>query len=176
MKRKIVLPNFSNYVIYPTLGKIWSKKRLGSKGGWVGKPNRKGYTVVHLRGDDGSTLEGPQSRIIWQAVHGELPPKHHIHHINHNRQDDRIKNLQLISADEHNRMHTEEKKHKPKPIAEFDKNSKLSKPVGAYIDDILFMTFTSTKEAEMCGYDHGAISKCCNGQRKTHQGFSWKYL
>lgn len=52
MKRKIVLPNFSNYVIYPTLGKIWSKKTKK----WIGRKDKKGYTVVNLQGDDDKNL------------------------------------------------------------------------------------------------------------------------
>lgn len=162
MKRKIVLPNFSNYVIYPTLGKIWSKKTKK----WIGRKDKKGYTVVNLQGDDDKNLATHQSRVIWFAVNGELPPKHHIHHINHNRQDDRIKNLQLISAAEHNRMHSEEKKNKPskldKPIAGYDKNGNL------------ILSFRSSKEAKRNGYS--CAYKCANGRIKTSANLIWKWM
>ena len=44
-------------------------------------------------------------RVIWQKYNGEIPPKHHIHHIDGNRKNNHIKNLQLLSASKHSRLH-----------------------------------------------------------------------
>ncbi len=36
--------------------------------------------------------------------------------------------------------------------------------------------YESALLAEKDGFDHGHISSCCNGKRKSHKGFYWKYL
>ena len=41
----------------------------------------------------------------WEFVNGPVPKGHHIHHINLDRTDDRIENLQLITASEHRFLH-----------------------------------------------------------------------
>ena len=51
-----------------------------------------------------------------------------------------------------------------------------SKQVGAFKNGNLVTTFQSIKEAGIQGFDQGHISECCNGKRKTHKGFEWKYL
>nr|UVX78837.1 MAG: zinc-binding loop region of homing endonuclease [Bacteriophage sp.] len=33
----------------------------------------------------------------------------------------------------------------------------------------------STQECGRNGFDSGAVSSCCNGKRKSHKGFIWKY-
>ena len=35
--------------------------------------------------------------------------------------------------------------------------------------------FASTNEAERHNFYHSAISRCCNGERKTHGGYRWYY-
>lgn len=49
------------------------------------------------------------------------------------------------------------------------------KPVVARKDDIE-KCYMSMTEAEREGFDHRHISECCRGIRKTHKGFTWKYL
>ena len=35
--------------------------------------------------------------------------------------------------------------------------------------------WTSTMECERNGFNHSAVGKCCNGNRKTHKGFRFMY-
>lgn len=51
-----------------------------------------------------------------------------------------------------------------------------SKPVQALKDENVVYEFPSAMEAERQGYgNHRLISSCCNGKRKTHKGFIWRY-
>lgn len=51
-----------------------------------------------------------EHRVIYWIHHGELPPKgHHIHHINHDRLDNRIENLEALSASGHLKKHMDER-------------------------------------------------------------------
>lgn len=63
--------------------------------------NRKGgYLSVVLRfGND--TYYTRIHRLVYEAFVGEIPKGYHIHHINHNKQDNRLCNLKLVSPKEH---------------------------------------------------------------------------
>ena len=36
--------------------------------------------------------------------------------------------------------------------------------------------FKSGMDAELAGFAHSAISACCNGKRKTHKGYIWRFV
>lgn len=43
-------------------------------------------------------------RYVWERHHGPIPPNHDIHHIDHNRANNDISNLELYSKSEHARL------------------------------------------------------------------------
>lgn len=55
-----------------------------------------------------------------------------------------------------------------------DKN--ISRRVGAFKNDELVFAFKSISELESNGFDTGSVFLCCNGIRKTHRGFEWRYI
>ena len=51
-----------------------------------------------------------------------------------------------------------------------------SKKVLQYtLDGEFVREWESTAECERNGYNHGAVSDCCRGKRKTHKDFIWRY-
>jgi hypothetical protein len=46
-----------------------------------------------------------QHRHIWKISKGEIPNGSEIHHINGNKQDNRLCNLQLVNRETHRRLH-----------------------------------------------------------------------
>lgn len=57
------------------------------------------------------------------------------------------------------------------------KNDKdISRRVGAFKNDELVFAFKSISEVESNGFDTGNVLLCCNGIRKTHKGFEWRYI
>ncbi len=43
--------------------------------------------------------------VVWDALGRELDPRERVHHINGDRTDDRIENLEIMSQSEHMRLH-----------------------------------------------------------------------
>ena len=55
-------------------------------------------------------------------------------------------------------------------------NGKLSKPVlQLSLSGDLIREWPSVAECGRNGFDISNVCKCCNGERKTHKGFRWKY-
>lgn len=87
------------------------------------------------------------------------------------------KEKQRISKLHKGKKKSEEHKRK---ISETKKGKlyyERSKSVGQYtLDDVLIKLWESAKQAEIeCGFNAHNIHQCCNGDKKTHKGFKWKY-
>lgn len=108
-----------------------------------------------------------------------------VHHINGDKRDNRIENLELMSVSQHARRHHS--------IANFNteaSEAKRQKNHQLFYDNnyqynhlpILMMAKTgeiikeyhSMRDAEADGHYSQHISACCRGKRKSHHGYLWK--
>ena len=62
-------------------------------------------------------------------------------------------------------MRGENNPNPPKPVEALDQES--SKRV---------FYFKSIMDAERAGFSRGHVCECCNGKRKTHKGYIWRYV
>lgn len=153
--------DFSNYEIFAD-SRIWSKKRKK----WL-KPKTlpNGYQQVCLYDNEGKKHYERWHKVIYFAVNGlwEYPDGMEIHHCDEVRTNNQIANLLLCSHRENCNFGT--------------RNEKISKRVAAYDKNgELIMVFPSTREAGRQGFRNSHVSACCRGERKTHKGYTWKYL
>ena len=63
--------------------------------------SKRGYLMIYIpcRGDV------KYHHYVWEKKFEKVPKGYHLHHINLNKLDNRIKNLQLLSAKEHGELH-----------------------------------------------------------------------
>ena len=95
-----------------------------------------------------------------------------IDHINTIRDDNRVENLRWVTHSENNRNEITVNKH----IGMLINRKDQSKKVYQYsIDGVLVEIYPSLMECGRNGFCYQHVSKCCNGERKTHKGYLWSF-
>lgn len=173
-KAIIKLNNYSNYEIYPKDGKIWSLKRDK----FIGDKTPNGYFRCTLYSDNGHIWKENVHRLIYIACYGEIPKGMQVNHIDEDKTNNSIFNLNLMTPKENNNWGTRnERVSKAKKGTQINRID-LSMPVGAYKNGALQFTFLSTADAGRNGFDSSNVSKCCRGVKgyKSYKGYQWKYI
>ena len=88
------------------------KMRKPSKYGGHLKKRSDGYVKVYCPGEHGATKDGYKMQHILVAeemIGRYLKDDEVVHHINHNRSDNRPENLAVMTASEHMRLHMKER-------------------------------------------------------------------
>ena len=165
--------NFEKYEVYED-GRIYSyksKKFLKP----IKCPN--GYQRVCLVDNEGKMKLYLLHRVVYEAVTGEsIPEGMQCNHINEDKTDNRFCNINLLTPKENTNWGTRNSRASKAISKANTNNPKRSKMVGAFKNGELIFTFPSSNEAGRNGFKQSAVSDCCNGKRKTHNGFTWKYI
>ena len=160
---------YDKYEVYED-GRIWSY--------WTNKflkpgTNKFGYQMVTLVDNEGQKKRYQVHRIVYETFSGSpIPEGLQVNHIDECKTNNNITNLNLMTCKENNNYGS----RTARAIKSLTNNLKLSKSVGAFKNGELVFVFHSTKEAQRNGFKSGSISNCCRGKRKTHRGFTWKYI
>lgn len=170
------LDNFSNYDINVEDGTIYSYFSNNT----IGHLNDDGYYCTTIYDDNGKSHTVRHHRFIWEAIHGNIPNGYDIHHIDKDRTNNAISNLELVESSTHKRIHFTRENNpmygKPNPKAS-EIGKKRSKQVGCFsLDGELIKIYNSLREAESDGFNSGNISKCCNNIYKTYKNYVWKFM
>lgn len=156
--------NFDKYEVFED-GKIWSYKTNK----FLKPQTRKdGYQQVALSDNEGNIKRYRLHKVVYESVSGSpIPEGMDVNHKNEDKTDNRFfENLNLLTRKQNINWGSGNAR----------RAKTQSKQVGAFKNDELVMTFPSIMEASRNGFDQGHISECCNGERKTHKGFEWRYI
>ena len=165
------LEGYSNYEIYPETGQVWSYK----SNRFIGAKHHTGYWIVSLMSDNGYRKMWLLHRLIWTAVNGEIPKGFQINHIDEDKSNNTIFNLNLMTVIENaNWGNGNERRSKS-----LTNNPLKSKSVVSLKGNEIVMYFPSIREVERkLGFRSGNISSCCKGRQsyKTIGGYKWQYV
>ena len=139
--------------------------------------NRKGYLYIALW-KNGIGKYFKIHRLVYSAFVGEIPEGLQCNHIDENKENNRVDNLNLMTSKENNNWGT----HNARVAAAMINHSQKSKPVEA-IDKItgrVVYSFPSINEAHKQGFNQGNISQCCRNRfnrpgNNVYKGFIWRY-
>lgn len=110
-------------------------------------------------------------RLVWEAFNGKIPEGLQVNHINEDKTDNRLSNLNLMSPKENVNWGTCIKRR-----AEKLKNGIRSKPIiQSFPDGQFIREYPSIMEATRYGFNCGNLWLCCNGKQKQHKGFIFRY-
>lgn len=141
--------------------------------------------------------------VVEQAIGRKLGRNEYVHHINGDKQDNRLENLQVLTPLEHNRLHNEKlpktkickvcgKEFEPSVnhrgrssicsrecLRKWQKQTSVFKdrPIQQYDKNGNYIkTFSSVKQASIeIGGESTNIVKCARGKIKSAYGYKWQY-
>ena len=157
----VKIDGFENYEV-SNLGKV-----RNMKSGKVLKPqlNRNGY-LMHLLYENNKQKHLYLHRIIAIAFIDNPEEKPCVNHIDENKLNNDLSNLEWCTVKENNIHGTRTKR-----VAE----KCFKKVIQLDLNDNVLNEFESMTQAEQeTGASVSHISSCCNGKRKSAGGFKWR--
>lgn len=114
-------------------------------------------------------------RLVAQAFVSNPYNKPEVNHINEDKTDNRVENLEWMTRTE-NQNHGTALERMMNTKIEKGIIKKMCKPVLQYdLNGNFIREWGSTMECEKSGYNRGHVASCCRGEEKTHKGYIWKY-
>jgi hypothetical protein len=112
---------------------------------------------------------------VWKKLHrlvaeAFIPNPNNYEQVNHKDEDKAnncLDNLEWCDSKYNNNYGTRNQRSAEKRSKRVDQ---IDKATGEVI-----RKWESTMECDRNGFNQGAVAACCNGLRKTHKGYIWKY-
>lgn len=111
-------------------------------------------------------------RLVWSAFNGSIPEGLQVNHINEIKSDNRLENLNLMTAKENTNWGTGIERRAKNLI-----NGKKSKPVLQFdLNNNFIKEYPSIRQVyRETGFAQTNISACCKGKHKQAYGYIWRY-
>lgn len=139
----------------------------------------KRYNIVGLNTSDGHQHTKLVHRLIYASFNGTIPDNLEINHINGNKQDNRLCNLELATRSENEIHKYKVLKYRGTSYGKFGSLHGKSKKV-AKIDlksGLIIEEYGGVREAARAhNIGSSCITRCCNNKQRKSKGYAWKYI
>lgn len=152
--------NFENYLISDK-GEIKSIKTGKIMKPWL---NKEGYLTITLKNIYGKRKTFKVHRLVARTFIPNPDNKITVHHIDKNKQNNKINNLEWRTHKEQRAIHFKIKKTEV-PVMQMDLENK-----------IIQIWHSQQAASKILDIPRTNINKCCNRKRKTAGGFKWQYV
>lgn len=173
------IPGYEDWYQVSNLGNVRSVDRyVNSRWGKIYRkgrplsPNKVDTGYMHIMLCKNQTNKTFRlHRLVWESFNGKIPDGMQINHIDEDKTNNRLDNLNLMTPKENVNYGTcLERRSKT------NTNGKKSKPVLQYtLDGELVAEYPSLMECKRNGFDLSSVSACCRGKYKQYKGFIWKF-
>lgn len=171
-----ILHDFTGYYEVNNLGKIRTVEHY-VKHNYGGQKLVKSHIVKQQLSKSGykrvmfyklnTVLNCSVQRIVYESFNGQIPTGMQVNHINEDKTDNRLENLNLMTPEQNSNWGTRNQR-----LAK-----SLSVPINQYdLDGNYICTWSSAREIEeSCGFSHQNVQKCATGKTKTAYNYVWRY-
>ena len=169
------IPNYEGYQV-SNFGRVKSLERFkkGKNGSLASIKERilkslishNGYYQVILCKNSKARLYYVH-RLVYEAFNGQIPEGLQVNHINEIKTDNKLENLNLMTAKENLNWGTRNEriaKKRSKVVLQFDLNNNLVKEYQSII-----------QAGQETGFAFQNICACCKGKLKQAYGYKWRY-
>lgn len=139
---------------------------------------------------NGTSAKDNHRRVMERIIGRTLGYNEVVHHIDGNKLNNDPANLTVMTRSEHAKLHSNQGDYNRMLSTEARVKSRASQKrywethIGAgsktvaRCDDSgnVLEIFDSVYRVRQSGYDPRHVSACCLGKRKTHKGYTWKFV
>lgn len=143
-----------------------------AKKGNILKPNGRYLQVILCR--NSVKKHELVHRLVWSAFNGPIPSGMQVNHINEDKHDNRLENLNMMTSKENCNWGTRNQRQSKLQINDAKKSKRV---VARSLETEDIMVFESAHEAaRKTGFSRGTISNACRGlYGGILRGYKWKY-
>lgn len=163
------LIDYSNYVISED-GRIYS---IHYHRYFKGTIQSNGYLQVKMTCKDGIRRPFGIHRVIWFYFKGEIPENLQVNHINENKLDNSIFNLNLLTPPDNSNWGTRNERlgNTRRNDPRFSQKLLRINPINGETKE-----YPSFRQAEREGFNRVCIRKCIDGLQEQSMGYKWKLI
>ena len=137
-----------------------------------GNKTHRGYLNINIRKHGQSGQKGTQAhRFIWECFNGVIPEGKVIDHINNNKEDNRLCNLQLITQQQNCKKSAKDRDYSF--AAHNHENKKCVKAVNKDTNEVTYYYSMSAVQQHL-GINAGIVKMVAEGLNNCKSGFSKK--